>query len=70
MKTRVGSSLRLTMEKKQLLIIEDEPAVAKQLKWSLGDEFDITVASDAEKSKRLLASGAFPVATLELGLPP
>jgi two-component system NtrC family response regulator len=58
------------MTPKRLLIIEDESSVTKQLKWSLGEEYDITIASDTEKSKQLLASGAFPVATLDLGLPP
>ncbi len=58
------------MPKERLLIIEDEASVAKQLKWSLGDHYDITIAIDAERSKHLLACGAFPVATLDLGLPP
>ena len=58
------------MPKERLLIIEDEASVAKQLKWSLGEDYDITIAADAEKSKQLLACGAFPVATLDLGLPP
>jgi two-component system, NtrC family, response regulator len=58
------------MTKRRLLIIEDESSVAKQLKWSLNEEYDITIVCDAEKSKKLLASGAFPVATLDLGLPP
>ena len=58
------------MSRERLLIIEDESSVAKQLKWSLGEDYDITIASDAEKSKQLLSSGAFPVVTLDLGLPP
>ena len=58
------------MLKERLVIIEDETSVAKQLKWSLGGDYDITIAVDAEKSKQLLACGAFPVATLDLGLPP
>ena len=58
------------MEKDRLLIIEDEASVAKQLKWSLGDVYDITIAGDAKAARKLLASGAFPVATLDLGLPP
>ena len=58
------------MPRKKLLIIEDEPAVAKQLKWSLGEEYDISLANDTEKAKKLISCGAFPVATLDLGLPP
>jgi two-component system NtrC family response regulator len=57
-------------KKERLLIIEDELSVAKQLKWSLGDVYDITIATDADMSKEMLASGAFSVATLDLGLPP
>jgi two-component system, NtrC family, response regulator len=58
------------LRKERLLIIEDEASVAKQLKWSLGEYYDITIAADAEKAKQLLSCGAFPVATLDLGLPP
>ena len=56
--------------KKKLLIIEDEKSVAKQLRWGLDKEYDITIATDAEQAKPLLRSGAFPVVTLDLGLPP
>ncbi len=55
---------------KKLLIIEDEKSVAKQLRWGLDKEYEITIAPDAKKAKPLLASGIFPVATLDLGLPP
>jgi two-component system NtrC family response regulator len=56
--------------KRKLLIIEDENSVAKQLRWGLDKEYRITIASSAEQAKPLLASGVFPVATLDLGLPP
>ena len=58
------------MSKEKLLIIEDEPSVAKQLKWSLNELYDITIAPDAQRARQLLASGVFPVAALDLGLPP
>ncbi len=58
------------MTKNKLLIIEDEISVAKQLKWGLGKEYEITIASKADKARPLLGSGAFPVVTLDLGLPP
>jgi two-component system NtrC family response regulator len=60
----------LDVTKERLLIIEDEVSVAKQLKWSFGDDYDVTIADDVEGSKRLLACGAFPVVILDLGLPP
>ncbi|MBW2738106.1 MAG: PEP-CTERM-box response regulator transcription factor [Deltaproteobacteria bacterium] len=56
--------------KKKLLVIEDENSVAKQLRWGLGREYEITIVSDAGQARPLLASGVFPVATLDLGLPP
>ncbi len=56
--------------KKKLLVIEDENSVAKQLRWGLEKEYDITTVSDAGQAKPLLGSGVFPVATLDLGLPP
>ncbi len=58
------------MSERKLLIIEDERAVAKQLKWGLSKFFDITLASDPAQAEKALAGGRFPVATLDLGLPP
>ena len=58
------------MNKKKLLIVEDESSVAKQLKWSLNDTYAITIAPDANKARSILSSGEFAVATLDLGLPP
>jgi two-component system NtrC family response regulator len=55
---------------KRLLVIEDEISVAKQLRWGLGNEYEITIASDADEARPLLASRTFPVVTLDLGLPP
>jgi len=56
--------------KKKLLIIEDEKSVAKQLRWGLGKDYEITIVSDAKKARSFLVSGVFPVVTLDLGLPP
>jgi DNA-binding NtrC family response regulator len=56
--------------KKKLLVIEDEKSVAKQLRWGRDDEYEITIAANAEQAKPLLVSGLFPVATLDLGFPP
>jgi two-component system NtrC family response regulator len=58
------------VSKERLLIIEDEVSVAKQLKWSLDEDYDITIATDAAKAREFFSCGAFPVATLDLGLPP
>jgi two-component system NtrC family response regulator len=56
--------------KNKLLVVEDEKSVAKQLRWGLGDEYEITIASGVARARALLASGVFPVAILDLGLPP
>lgn len=58
------------MAKEKLLVIEDEASVAKQLKWGLGENYEITIAADGQKARQYLASGVFPVAALDLGLPP
>lgn len=58
------------MKRRKLLIIEDEVSVAKQIKWGLGETYDIILAHDGNEARTLLASGAFAVATLDLGLPP
>ena len=55
---------------RKLLVIEDEPSMARQLQWGLGDKYAITVAADAEQVTRALALSVFPVVTLDLGLPP
>ncbi len=55
---------------RNLLIIEDEKSVAKQLRWGLAEDYSITTAENAEEARPLIVSGAFPVITLDLGLPP
>ncbi len=56
--------------KKKLLVIEDEKSVAKQLRWGLGKDYEITLVSDAKRARSFLGSGVFPVVTLDLGLQP
>ncbi len=56
--------------RRKLLVVEDEPSVARQLQWGLGGTYDITVAADADQAARLLAARPFAVVTLDLGLPP
>jgi two-component system, NtrC family, response regulator len=54
----------------RLLIIEDDGSIAKQLKWSLCETYDLSFANDAKTARKLLGSGTFPVATLDMGIPP
>ncbi len=58
------------MAKPKLLIIEDEASVAKQIKWALDETYDITITQDGETARNYFSTGTFPVATLDLGLPP
>jgi len=56
--------------KRKLLIVEDEVSQAKQLKWYLGEDYDVIIAGSFDQARPLLASEAFPVVILDLGLPP
>ena len=58
------------MNKQKLLIVEDEVAVAKQLKWGLGSTYEISMAHDPDQARSLLKKGDFAVVILDLGLPP
>ncbi len=57
------------MTKKRLLVIEDEPNMAKQLKWGL-PSFDIVTAKNPKDAIIQLRNYNFKVITLDLGLPP
>ena len=55
--------------KEKLLIVEDDPGLQSQLKWSFED-FDVEVAEDRESALAHLRRLEPPVVTLDLGLPP
>jgi len=52
-----------------LLIVEDDPALQKQLRWSF-DKFDALTASDRENALVQLHRHNPAVVTMDLGLPP
>jgi two-component system NtrC family response regulator len=52
-----------------LMIVEDDPALQKQIKWSL-DRFESVLAQDRESALVQLRRHAPPVVTMDLGLPP
>ena len=58
------------MNKRKLLIVEDEVAVAKQLKWGLGSSYDISMAHDPVQARNLIKKAKYSVVILDLGLPP
>lgn len=52
-----------------LLIVEDDPALQKQLRWSF-DQFETLTAGDRESALALIHRHNPPVVTMDLGLPP
>jgi two-component system NtrC family response regulator len=59
----------VSQSKSNLLIIEDDPGLQKQLKWSL-DEYDVQVAGDREAALAMVRRHEPAVITMDLGLPP
>ncbi|TAN79524.1 MAG: PEP-CTERM-box response regulator transcription factor [Gallionella sp.] len=59
----------MSQDKKNLLIIEDDPGLQKQLRWSF-DAYDVLVAGDREAALTLVRRHEPAVVTMDLGLPP
>ncbi len=57
------------MGKQKLLIVEDDPGLQKQLRWSL-DAYDTITADDRESALAQLRRHQPAVVTMDLGLPP
>ncbi len=57
------------MSKTKLLVIEDDPGLQKQLRWSF-DAYEVLVAGDREAALAHVRRHAPPVVTMDLGLPP
>ncbi len=54
---------------KPLLVIEDNPGLQKQLKWSF-EGYEVFIAGDRQEALSLIDEQSLPVVTLDLGLPP
>ena len=54
---------------RQLLVVEDDPALQKQIKWSF-DNYDVLLAGDRESALSLVRRHTPAVVTMDLGLPP
>ncbi|MEO6748791.1 MAG: PEP-CTERM-box response regulator transcription factor [Casimicrobiaceae bacterium] len=52
-----------------LLIVEDDPALQKQMRWAF-DQFETLVATDRATAMAHVRRQAPPVVTMDLGLPP
>ena len=59
----------MAKENRKLLIVEDDPGLQKQLRWSL-DGFDVILAANREQALKQVRRHEPPVVTLDLGLPP
>ncbi|WP_137172568.1 PEP-CTERM-box response regulator transcription factor [Massilia sp. HP4] len=59
----------MTENKPKLLVIEDDPGLQKQLRWSL-DAYDVAVAGDREAALAQIRRHEPAVVTMDLGLPP
>ena len=55
--------------RRPLLIVEDDPALQKQMKWAF-DGYEVAVASDRESAIAQLRRFEPAVVTMDLGLPP
>ena len=54
---------------KKILVVEDDPGLQKQMKWSFED-FEVFIAGNREEALKIIAKEHPPVATVDLGLPP
>ena len=60
---------RMTEARKPLLIVEDDPALQKQMRWAF-DNYETVVANDRESAIAQLRRYEPAVVTMDLGLPP
>ncbi len=54
---------------KKILVVEDDPGLQKQMKWSFED-FNVFIAGDRKEALKIIAKEHPPVVTVDLGLPP
>ena len=59
----------MTDKLRPLLIVEDDPALQRQLRWAF-DEYETLTASDRESALAQVRRYSPPVVTMDLGLPP
>ncbi|MEI7967404.1 MAG: PEP-CTERM-box response regulator transcription factor [Betaproteobacteria bacterium] len=59
----------MTEKRKPLLVIEDDPALQKQMRWAF-DQYEVLLAEDRESAIAQLRRHEPAVITMDLGLPP
>lgn len=58
------------MERKKILVVEDEPSIAENITYALSTEgFAPVVCGTGEEARRVLAGGEIALVILDLGLP-
>src|SRR4030095_12543448 len=67
--TRGAARGHMNDTRKPLLIVEDDPALQKQMRWAF-DKYETVVASDRETAIAHLRRYEPSVVTMDLGLPP
>lgn len=63
------SAIRMNDKRRPLLIVEDDPALQKQMKWAF-EGYEIFLADDRESALAQLRRQEPAVITIDLGLPP
>jgi two-component system, NtrC family, response regulator len=58
------------MNKHRLLIVDDDEDIRVQMKWALGQDYEVAVAGDRSDANAVFASHQPIVTLLDLGLPP
>ena len=63
------NSLQLSMKPK-LLIVDDDEEIRTQMRWAVGQDYDVLLASDRATALEAFSSNRPSVTILDLGLPP
>ena len=56
--------------KPKLLIVDDHEEIRTQMKWALGQDYEVLLAGDRVEALEMFSSGRPAVTILDLGLPP
>ena len=54
---------------KKLLVVEDDPGLQKQMRWSF-DDYEVLIAGNRQEAIQQIKKSHPPVVTVDLGLPP
>jgi len=54
----------------RVLVVDDEDGIRTQLRWGLGDQFQVVVVATTDEARQAVQKERFDAVTLDLGLPP